>query len=224
MYIYSKKSRRRMHAIPAAIALTLVALLWLFSGSPRAEEVLSASNLAQWENDCSGCEVGSQYDILQGDVVHLSSPGDLQLTRDIEQQPQQPLLTWRWSVDTFVDGGTLLRITLRLAETDNWPARTLHYVWDTSQPAGTITTLSDFEHSIVVTGQEGSAENWYDIQRTLDADWSAIYNEPLPAIERIEVGLGMPDGNAVTGAFLSGISLISASSEQPQQPAIAISE
>lgn len=36
MYIYSKKSRRRMHAIPAAIALVLVILLWSLSSVHKA--------------------------------------------------------------------------------------------------------------------------------------------------------------------------------------------
>ncbi|WP_430460562.1 DUF3047 domain-containing protein [Thalassolituus sp. LLYu03] len=226
MYIYSKKSRRRMHAIPAAIALGLVALLWLANATrhTHAEQVLSAQNLSQWESDCRHCDISSQYDILQGDVVHLSSQGDLNIERELNETPANPKLSWRWSVDTYVDGGTLIRITLHVKETDNWPERTLHYVWDSAQEAGAIEALSDFEHRIVVTGAEAKAENWYKIARDLNSDWAAIYNEPLPPLERIEVGLGMAGDKAVTGAFLDSIVLISDDSVPPQQPAIAINE
>ena len=226
MYTYSKKSRRRMHAIPAAIALALVALLWLFTGASHthAEQILSAQTISLWESDCRQCDVSSEYDVLQGDVVHLSSRNDVMISREIDNTPQAALLSWRWSVDPFVEGGTLLRVTLHIAETADWPARTLHYVWDNRLQTGTIETLSDFEHRIVVTGDEGKAESWFGINRDLNADWAALYNEPLPAIERIDVGLGMPGERAPAGAFISAITLQSQDSAQLPQPAVATDE
>ncbi|MCA6062407.1 DUF3047 domain-containing protein [Thalassolituus marinus] len=226
MYIYSKKSRRRMHAIPAAIALLAVTVLWLVSGSHQshAAEILSAQQLAEWDQDCRGCEVDIQYDVLQGNVIRMASDDELSLSRRIKEQPDHPGLKWQWSVDSFVDGGKLIRLSVFLKETEDWPARTLHYVWDSNAESGAIETRSDFEHVLVVTGADARAEHWYSISRDLNADWSAIYNEAMPAIDHIEVGLGMPEEDAITGAFIDALTLSSLEPAERQQPAIAINE
>lgn len=54
MYTYSKKSLRRIHAIPAAIALLVMALAWYFSDSQTAHAaslamaVIAPTNCANW--------------------------------------------------------------------------------------------------------------------------------------------------------------------------------
>lgn len=203
---YSTKSRRRMHAIPAALALTCAGLLWLFSQHTEATPLFSAATLPLWHQDCRDCAAEPQFDVLQGDVVHLSAGGEFRLSRYLHRSaPQAPAnasLHWQWSVDPYVDGGTLLRITLYTAETEQWPARTLHYVWDSTAARGTSTAITDFEYRIVVTGQDSRAERWYEVKRNLSDDWQALYAEPLPALEKIEIGLGMPGADATTGAFI----------------------
>lgn len=226
MYIYSKKSRRRMHAIPAAIALFFVTVLWLISAAHQshAAEILSPGLLKEWDTHCRGCEIDVQYDVMQGDVIRIAGDGNLSMARDIEQQPEHPQLQWQWSVDNYVDGGKLLRLSVFMKETDSWPARTMHYVWDTQADSGSMEARSDFDHVLVVTGVEAKAEHWYSIERDLNADWASIYNEAMPAIDHIEVGLGMPEDSAITGAFIGNLTLSNRAPAAQQPSAIAISE
>lgn len=146
MFIYSKKSRRRMHAIPAAIALVVVTLFWFFSAAHKAEAetLFSASELSRWSVDCRDCQLEAQYDVMVGDVVRLESREHLILQRDVQEQPAQPQLSWRWSVDNFVDAGPLVRVSVYVQETADWPERIIHYVWDSSREAGDHEALSDF--------------------------------------------------------------------------------
>ncbi len=203
---YSTKSRRRMHAIPAALALTCAALMWLFSQHTEAAPLFSTATLPLWHQDCGDCAAEPQFDALQGDVVHLSAGGEFRLSRYLKDAarhvPASASLHWQWSVDPYVDGGTLLRISLHTAETEQWPARTLHYVWDSTVESGTTAAITDFEYRIVVTGQGSRAERWYEVERNLSDDWQVLYAEPLPALEKIEIGLGMPGADATSGAFI----------------------
>lgn len=226
MYTYSKKSRRRMHAIPAAIALVVVTLFWFFSGAQpaQAQTLFSATELAQWSVDCDDCHLEAQYDVMVGDVVRLESREHLALQRSVKEQPAQPQLSWRWSVDNFVDAGPLVRVSVYLQDTDDWPERILHYVWDSSRERGETEALSDFEYLIVATGHGSKAESWESVTADLAADWLAIYNEPLPPLDHLEVALGMPEQDIVAGAFIEKISLTSAQPEPQPQPAIAINE
>lgn len=226
MYIYSKKSRRRMHAIPAAIALVVVTLFWFFSSvhNAQAETLLSASELANWSVDCEDCRLEAQYDVIVGDVIRLESREHLALQRAVTEQPQAPLLSWRWSIDSFVDAGPLVRVSVHLQDTDDWPERIIHYVWDSSREAGSHEALSDSEYLIVATGLGSKAEKWETVSADLNADWQKLYNEPLPPLDHLEVALGMPEQDIVAGAFIEKISLTSAQPAPPPQPAIAINE
>ncbi|MAK92191.1 MAG: hypothetical protein CMI08_18010 [Oceanospirillaceae bacterium] len=63
MYTYSKKSRRRMHAIPAAAALLTASLLWLALGShAQAADTLQplASDEPSVIEDCAASQSGMQ--------------------------------------------------------------------------------------------------------------------------------------------------------------------
>ncbi|PIQ40228.1 MAG: hypothetical protein COW58_07150 [Thalassolituus sp. CG17_big_fil_post_rev_8_21_14_2_50_53_8] len=226
MFIYSKKSRRRMHAIPAAIALLVVTLFWLFSGAHKAqaETVFSATELSSWSVECEDCHLEAQYDVIVGDVVRLESREHLALQRSVKEQPTQPQLSWRWSVDRSVDSGPLVRVSIYLQDTDDWPERIIHYVWDSSREAGSHEALSDFEYLIVATGLGSKAERWEEVSADLNADWQKLYNEPLPPLDHLEVALGMPEQDIVAGAFIEKISLTSAQPEPQPQPAIAINE
>lgn len=50
MYIHSKKRRRHLHAIPAAIALALVALVWLSNhySTPEASSATVVVSCDKW--------------------------------------------------------------------------------------------------------------------------------------------------------------------------------
>ena len=215
MYTYSKKSRRRMHAFPAAIALLVVVLFWLLSGSGKvfaSEEqlLLSVEQLPHWSLDCDDCLLEPQYDVLVGNVLRLQSRGEMVLSRELQQSPRAPRLNWRWTVDAFVERQPLLRLTVQAEETEHWPQRTLHYVWDSGRDAGDEQSLSDFEHLIVVNGRDSKAENWQQVQADLNRDWQRIYGEDFPRIETLEVALGMPGESGGTGGFVQQLSISAA--------------
>jgi len=223
MYTYSKKSRRRMHAIPAALALFVLALTWLFSGdrSAHAREaqqqiLLSADNADDWSIDCDDCLVEPQYDVLLGNVVRLQSRSDMVLSLELDKSVEHPQLSWRWTVDSYADEHPLIRITVQVEETEAWPERTLHYVWDSGRDAGVTETLSDFEHLVVVNGRNSKAQDWQDVVCNLDQDWQRIYNEDFPQIESLELALGMPGKLGVTGAFIEQLSLASVQLPEPE--------
>ena len=221
MYTYSKKSRRRMHAIPAAIALSALAMLWYFSdgrvahaaeaSQPIVPEkvLLSATRTDDWSVDCDDCLLEPQYDVIVGNVVRLQSRSEMVLSLDVEESVEHPQLSWRWTVDSFVEQHPLLRLTVQVDETDAWPERTLHYIWDSGRKAGETEALSDFEHIVVVNGSESTAENWQQVVCHLDRDWRRIYEEDFPQIESLELALGMPGKLGVTGAFIEQLSLAS---------------
>ncbi|UTW48067.1 DUF3047 domain-containing protein [Bacterioplanoides sp. SCSIO 12839] len=224
MYTYSKKSRRRMHAIPAAIALTCLVIFWFLSGHSRVQAevvntpvtntpattsttLLSSDNTWQWELDCYDCVVEPQYDVIHGNVVRLQSRQELVLSTELgdELNPSEwanPELSWRWTVDRYVERQPLMRLTLKVKETDSWPSRTLHYVWHSGLAAGESEVLSDFEHLLVVSGKTSKAESWQAIQRNLNQDWQEIYEENFPGIESLELALGMPGESGGTGGFI----------------------
>lgn len=221
MYTYSKKSRRRMHAIPAAIALSLLALLWFFSDSRHVEAaeidstpiastvLLSAGSVDDWSVDCDDCRLEAQYDVILGDVLRLQSRSEMVVSLDIDNSVKSPQLSWRWTVDSFVENNALLRLTVNVDETDTWPERTLHYIWDSGRDAGETDTLSDFEHLVVVNGKRSKAEDWQQVVCHLEKDWQRIYNESFPKIESLEFALGMPGKLAVSGAFIEQLSMTS---------------
>ncbi|WP_419812085.1 DUF3047 domain-containing protein [Bacterioplanoides sp.] len=233
MYTYSKKSRRRMHAIPAAIALFCMLVFWLFVGNHPAHAeaqspaqaqseplalsrtnittLLSSENTWQWQLDCYNCVVEPQYDVIYGDVVRLQSASELVLSSRLNQSWKNPSLSWRWTVDRYVERQPLMRLTLHVKETETWPTRTLHYIWHSGLEAGESEALSDFEHLLVVSGKTSKAESWQSIERDLNQDWQEIYEENFPGIESLELALGMPGESGGTGGFIQ--KLVMASSE-----------
>jgi len=220
MYTYSKKSRRRMHAIPAAIALLSMAMFWYFtdhsrvladtSASPHKATVLLSTDTAQeWELDCDDCLLEPQYDVMYGDVLRLQSRNEMVMSLELEKSVSYPQLSWRWTVDAFVERQPLMRLTIHVKETDHWPERVLHYVWDSGRAAGEQQALSDFEHLVVVNGKDSDAENWQQVDVLLNNDWQRIYEEDFPQIEYLEIALGMPGKSGATGGFLQQLTLAS---------------
>lgn len=222
MYTYSKKSRRRMHAIPAAIALCALALLWLFSdlrfvqAKEAHQTLLSATTSDDWSIDCDECVLEPQYDVMLGDVVRLQSRSEMVLSLELENHVAHPQLSWRWTVDEYVEQHPLMRLSVYVDETDAWPERTLHYIWDSGRATGETEALSDFEHLVVVNGRDSKAENWHEVICDLDAEWHRIYNEDFPQIESLELALGMPGKLGVTGAFIDSLSITAAPTAMPE--------
>lgn len=226
MHIHSKKSRRRMHAIPAAFMLLLTVMLWLAMGRPvvYADTLLSAAALNEWRQSCNRCLIEPQFDALAGEIIRLESRQRLQLSRAVPALPDSPQLNWKWTADASVDGGVLLRLTLQVDQTREWPARTLHYVWDTQAAENEHRALSDFEHILVVSGHEQSAGSWHTISRDLNADWQRLYAEDIPAVRRLELAIGLPGQEAVAAGFVQNISISPAAPVAQPAPAIAITE
>tara|TARA_B100001109_G_scaffold255881_1_gene262044 strand:+ start:22925 stop:23575 length:651 start_codon:yes stop_codon:yes gene_type:complete len=216
-----------MHAIPAATTLIITALLWLLTTAPdaRATEVLAPAELNQWSSYCDQCELEAQYDVMLGPVIRIAAEGGYaSLSRDLDLPLQAPLLSWHWSADRFADPGPMILITLNFHDTDEWPERVLHYLWDSSRKAGEQDTVSDFEHLLVVTGEEARAEHWYEVSRDLSDDWQTFYNDPLPPLESVQISLNPAGNKSWNGTFIDGLSLTEPEQLPAPPPAIATDE
>lgn len=210
----SRKFRRRMHAIPAAIALVLLGIVWLLSGhSVRADNskpLLSAADLNDWQTHCRRCLVEAQYDVMLGDVVRLESNlGRAQINRRIQPQEGYPLVDWRWSVDEFTEAERLIRVSVIVRPSTDEMPRTLHYIWDTSAVTDSYQALENGDYIWVVSGADMKALRWHSVLRDISHDWQVLGHQDAEIkVTNIEVALGMPDDRKVTGgAFLQQLSL-----------------
>ena len=186
---------------------TLMLSLLLLHSITQADTLFSAQHIDLWDYDCNGCRIEAQFDVKEGEIVHLKSRNELVLYREFDVKKQETLpteLNWQWSVETFVDPGVLARVTLYIAGTEEWPSRVLHYLWDAGRSDEVHEVISDFEHVLVVTGIDAKAEQWQIVNRDLLADWQRLYGgqDPImPAIEAMEISLSLPEGKPVTGVF-----------------------
>lgn len=133
MNVYSRKRRRRMHAIPAALALILFAVLWLISNQSSAETLLNAQSLHQWDKDCRRCVIEAQYDVIKGEIIRLEAKmGEASIDKGFVSEGGRPVLAWSWSVDDYdaERQADLFRVTVDLQSLNSGDEYRVHYVWN----------------------------------------------------------------------------------------------
>ena len=223
MTVYTRKQRRRMHAIPAGIAVLMLAILWLFSNYSNADVLLDASHFEDWKKDCRRCVIEAQYDVLQGEVIYLQADmGTATLSNPYDHPGAQPLLNWRWSLDQTGEPGSAFTVTAFLHDDASGRDFRLHYVWDSSAETDTRQTLAVDEYTWVVCGSECGARRWYDVERDPVADLMAVSGEPLNTVPvRFRVALGRPgDRKADASGFLQSLAISYRPAPVPSAPVV----
>lgn len=212
MIVYSRKRRRRMHALPAALALIMFAILWLISNKTSAEVVLDAQSLEQWNRDCRRCLVEAQYDVIKGEIVRLEvNMGEASISRPFVSNGSRPVLAWSWSVDEYdvERKADLFRITVDLKNAENDKEYRVHYVWDPSAKRGDYAAISGDEFVFVVCGSDCKSHRWYDIERDLMADFLMLTGlEEVFKPIKFYAALGDPSGRKTeAGGYINAITI-----------------
>ena len=169
-----RKQRRGIHALPAAIALILVVIIWLLLRPPViAAEIMDIHALSHWSSQCRQCAMDAQYDIMAGDVVVLSSnKPDARWSLPVFKSGKDsasPVLSWRWSTDEHAIPGNML--SMEVSFTVDEVLHTFVYSWDDSKPVDDIFVDSDGRLHWTVTGEDTPALQWVGVERSLLIDW-----------------------------------------------------
>lgn len=121
-------------------------------------------------------------------------------------------ISWRWRVDTFVEGENLK--TKRGSDAPArvyvyfdtpglpWQRRNIDYVWSDTLPVGTILPSAFSKASMIVVVESGRKHQgqWRRVARDLEADYKACFGEDPP--EALAVGI-MVDSDNTDSASLA---------------------
>ena len=223
MNVYSRKRRRRMHALPAAIALIAFAVLWLISNQSSAETLLSAQSLGKWNKDCRRCVIEVQYDVMKGEIIRLEADmGEASLDKVFVSEGSRPVIAWSWSVDSFdLDRhADLFRVTVDLRSEQSGTDYRVHYAWDPTAKTGDYDALGGNEFVWVVCGSDCKSRRWYSVERDLTLDFSVLTeSEDSVTPVRFEAALGDPSGRKTkAGGYLESIVVNYLPEPVPEEP------
>ena len=213
MTSHSRKYRRRLHALPAALALFVFAALWLYSNTTSADVLLSAKSIDDWNKDCRHCSIEPHYDVIKGEIVRLESRmGRALLSRPFVSEGARPQLSWQWSLDQFDEetSAALMRVTVDFSSAESDQIYRLHYVWNPAERTTHREMIDENEYIWVVSGAKHTARRWYSVERDLKQDLGRLA-EDVPedvTVIRIEAGIGEPDGRKVrSGGYISELTV-----------------
>ncbi len=152
----------------------------------------------QWElkvnsgrPDVTTTQEGDQW------ILHLKSvKSSFSLERGVDIDPSQlPYLMWRWKVTQLPKGGDFRR-----SSTDDQAAqvlvafgdrRILTYIWDTTEPQGTMESASSIPlvHIFAVVCRSGAAETnrWLPESHNVGTDYKAAYGKPAPHVKGLRL-------------------------------------
>jgi len=222
MVSHSRKQRRKLHAIPAAVALIIFAVMWLSSHRTSADVLLSAGNFSAWEKDCRHCVIEPQYDVLKGEIIRLETRmGEALISAPFEPEGLRPVLTWEWSADEFSpdDDTSLFRVSVGF-EGPAGERYLIHYVWQPGGEKDKRTTLDDNEYIWTVAGKEQQARRWYRVERDLTLDLDVLTGEAMEATPvGLTAGLGDPSRRKIkAGGYLGDIAIRYLPEPTPVEP------
>ena len=172
--------------------------------SPLAFIVLDTAKPAagklpdQWElkvnsgqPDVTTTQDGDQW------ILHLKSEkSSFSLERGVDIDPSQlPYLMWRWKVTQLPKGGDF-----RHSSTDDQAAqvlvafadrRILTYIWDTTEPQGTVESASSIPlvHIFAIVCRSGAADanRWLPENHNVGADYKRAYGKPAPHVKGLRL-------------------------------------
>jgi hypothetical protein len=225
MNVYSRKQRRRMHAIPAAIALLLLGLLWLYSSQASAETVLDVRKLREWQMECRHCAVEPRYDIINGEVLHLRTDyGTAALTNGYEASDAVSAeVSWGWSLEQDNNQDAAFTLTVAMGETGSRRIFVIHYLWDMGAEGSDIQDLGEDTYTYRLCGKECGPRRWFEQKRDIAADLAEITGENF-AVHPLgfTLMLGRPEARKADGSgFFSTLNVVSRPAPAAAEPVAA---
>jgi hypothetical protein len=187
------------------LALFSCGVLWAFQAhaAPLAFIVLDTAKPATgklpdpWQlkinsgqPDVSTAQDGNEW------ILHLRSvKSSFSVERSVDVDPAQlPYLIWRWKVTQLPKGGDF-----RHMATDDQAAqvlvafadrRILTYIWDTTEPKGTMESASLLLihiFAIVCRSGPGEENRWLPESHDIGADYNTAYKKPAPHVKGLRL-------------------------------------
>lgn len=154
-------------------------------------------------------------------VLHMRSADEgSTISREIKGKvdlKETPILEWSWRVVTLPRGGN----SCRKASDDQagqifvfWPrfpeavrSRIIGYVWDTSQPVGTVCKSEKTSMVTYVVLRSGSAElgKWVTERRNVVEDFKKVYGEAPDNPGAVSISIDSNDTGSVSEAYIGAI-------------------
>jgi hypothetical protein len=165
-----------------------------------------------------------EFKVVENDghpVLHLKSANEgSTINRDIKGKvnlKETPILEWSWRVVTLPKGGD----SCKKAADDQaaqvfvaWPrfpemvrSRILGYVWDTTQPVGTVCKSEKTGTVTYIVLRSGAADvgKWVTERRNVVEDFKKIYNEAPDNPAAVSIAIDSNDTNSTAESFVGPI-------------------
>ena len=224
MNVYSRRQRRRMHAIPAGIALLVFTVLWLYSSYSSADVVLNVKNLREWQMECRHCAVEPRYDVINGEVIHLRTDmGTAALTNRYDTDMPSPEISWGWSLEQKKGQDGAFTLTVAMSEPDSRRVFVIHYLWDLAAEDTGIEDLGEDTYIYRLCGKECGPRRWYEQKRDLVADLAEVTAENFDVRPvGFTLMLGRPGARkADASGFFSRLNVVSRPESESAVPVAA---
>ncbi|HET7343036.1 MAG TPA: DUF3047 domain-containing protein [Methylomirabilota bacterium] len=164
------------------------------------------------------------FEIVSNDnhkVLHLRSAGDgSTIAKDVKGKidlKQTPILEWSWKVTVLPKGGDACK-----KATDDeaaqvyvmWPrfpqavrSQIIGYIWDTSQPVGTICKSEKTGTVTYIVVRSGPAElgKWLTERRNVAEDFRKAYNDAPDDPAAVSVAIDSNDTSSTAESFIGPI-------------------
>jgi Protein of unknown function (DUF3047) len=212
----------------AALLLTVVATAWA-AGEVIVEDwskhAVGARGLPEgWKPQNWG---SPKYDLFSIDndggrkVLHMKSANDgSTIARDVKGKvnlKDTPFLEWSWKVTVLPRGAD----SCKKATDDQaaqvfvvWPrfpepvrSRIIGYVWDTTQPAGTICKSEKTGTVTYIVLRSGTAElgKWLSERRNVVDDFKKVYKDSPDEPDAVSVAIDSNDTSSTAESFIGPI-------------------
>ena len=165
-----------------------------------------------------------EFEIVTEDsqrALHMKSANEASLaSRDIKGQvnlKETPIIEWSWKVMALPKGGD----SCKKATDDQavqiyvvWPrfpeavrSRILGYVWDTTEPVGTVCKSEKTGTVTYFVIRSGTAElgKWLTERRNVCEDYKKVYNEECEPPSAISVAIDSNDTGSSAESFVGAI-------------------
>jgi hypothetical protein len=154
-------------------------------------------------------------------VLHMKSAGDgSTISRDVKGKlnlKETPVLEWSWKVTTLPKAGDACK-----KATDDeaaqvyvtWPrfpeavrSRIIGYIWDTTEPVGTICKSEKTGTVTYVVLRSGAAElgKWLTERRNVVDDFKKIYNDTPEDPAAVSVAIDSNDTSSTAESFVGAL-------------------
>jgi DUF3047 family protein len=216
----------RHRIVSAAAALAIVTTAWAadeFIVEDWKQKIGAAGIPPAWQAQSWGSPK-YEFKVVDNDghaALHMKSANDgSTITRDIKGKvdlKQTPILEWTWKVVALPKNAN----SCKKATDDQaaqvfvvWPrfpeavrSRILGYVWDTTQPVGTVCKSEKTGTVTYIVVRSGTAElgKWVAERRNLIEDFTKVYREAPDNPAAVSVAIDSNDTESRSEAFVGAI-------------------